>query len=81
MKEIYNKSKTTYSLAASKFVMNWYQGKEKVTKVKPGKLVVSKGKRFKISYASELLKSIRLRLMESFQHPIDMEKNLKCLKR
>lgn len=62
LKEIYNKSKTTYSLAASKFVMNWYQGKEKVTKVKPGKLVVSKGKRFKISYASELLKKYKIEI-------------------
>lgn len=64
LKEIHNKSKVTYSLSASKLVMNWYQGKKKVTEVKPGKVVISKGKRFKITYASNLLKKYKIEINE-----------------
>lgn len=60
LKEILNKSKVTYSLSASELVMNWYQGKKRVTEVKPGKAVVSKGKRFQITYASGLLKKYKI---------------------
>ena len=62
LKEIYNKSKAAYSLSASKLVMNWYQGKKKVEEVKPGKKVTSKGKRFKITFHSELLKKYKIRV-------------------
>lgn len=40
--------------------MNWYQGKKRGTEVKPGKAVVSKGKRFQITYASGLLKKYKI---------------------
>lgn len=64
LKEIHNKSKVPYSLSASELVMDWYQGKKKVTEVKSGKKVTSKGKRFKISYSSELLKKYKIRVRE-----------------
>lgn len=62
LKEILNKSNVTYSLSASRLVMDWYQGGKKVTEVKPGKRVTSKGKRFRIKYSSEIMKKYKIRI-------------------
>lgn len=61
LKKIHNKSNVTYSLSASKLVMDWYSGKKKVKKVKPGEMVTSKGKRFKIIYSDKLLKKYKIK--------------------
>lgn len=62
LKIIQNKSQVTYPLSASQYVMNWYRGKKKVTEVKPGEKVKSKGKRFKISYDMKNIKKYKIQV-------------------
>lgn len=42
--------------------MNWYQGKRKVTEVRPGTRVTSKGKRFTISYDKRNLERYKIKI-------------------
>ncbi len=60
--KIINQSQTSYSLEASKPVMNWYRGGEKVTVVKPGETVTGKGKKFKISYNKKQMKKYKIQV-------------------
>lgn len=62
LKVIQNKSQVTYPLSASKYVMNWYRGKEKVAEVKPGEKVKSKGKRFKLSYDTKNIEKYKIQM-------------------
>ncbi len=60
LRKIINHSRVSYSLEASKLVMDWYRGKKKVTVVKAGKTVTGKGKKFRISYDNKQLKKYKI---------------------
>lgn len=62
LKVIQNKSRVSYPLSASRLVMNWYQGNRKVSEVKPGRKVTSKGKRFTISYDKKNLRRYKIQI-------------------